>query len=105
MALPFDFAGRFRFDYTDSQPGIQLGYFFQVRVRGHEHCGCMRGRARNLIFLHNPALGEFPMHFSVSDFLIASFVRDYNLEILEGCWSGSYGYISQTQLGNRFQQS
>ena len=87
---------------TDWRPGILRGYCFQVRVRGHEHCGCMRGRARNLIFLHNPALGEFPVDFLVSDFLIARFVRDYNLELLQ---AGSYGYIVESQLGNRFQQS
>ena len=102
MALPFDFAGSFEFSGRAARPGRQPGYFFQVRVRGHEHCGCMRGRARNLIFLHNSALGQFPVDFLVSDFLIARFVRDYNLELLQ---AGSYGYSVESQLGNRFQQS
>ena len=99
MILPFDFDGRFEFDYIEPRPGIQLGYFFQVRVRGHENCGCMRGRPRNLIFLHNPASGEFPMRFEVTDFLIKDFVDFYNLELFG---VSSYGYIRQGQLRNRF---
>eukprot|EP00973_Karenia_brevis_P066665 9268318-Karenia_brevis.AAC.1 len=82
MALPYYFDGSFNYDYIDARPGIRRGYVFRVCAQGHENCGCMRGRPRELMFLHDPAAGDFPLKYIITDFMILDFINFYNLELL-----------------------
>lgn len=64
------------FNYQPEANGFRHAYLLTYVRKGHEHCGCMRGRRLEYFMLHNPQTGTWPNNFRVTE-MCAGELQDY----------------------------
>ncbi len=67
--------------------GYKPGLHVTIVRAGHRYCECMRGTKLRFFRKHDPAFGEWPMHYLVADELAERFASSRGCEVVSASYA------------------